>query len=273
MKRRVWSWTVAMIVCSCAAGALALAQAQDSQLPSGKDVYEKFIAATGGRATYEKIKSRVTSAKMELPAQGIKGTLTMYQVAPASGYMVIDLPGAGMIERGTDGTVVWETNPMTGPRIMSGQEREQALREMKINSELNPDQYYDSIETKSLEDVNGKPCYRVDFVSKTGVKESRWYDKDSGLLVKGSVDVQSQMGPIHAESTVDDYRDVDGLKVPFKTTQTGNGLTFVVTMEKMEHNVDVPKEKLALPEDVKKLLAKQATQPAAESGATTQPAK
>ena len=44
-------------------------------------------------------------------------------------------------------------------------------------------------------------------------------------------------------------------------------------MEKMEHNVDVPKEKLALPEDVKKLLAKQATQPAAESGATTQPAK
>jgi hypothetical protein len=81
------------------------------------------------------------------------------------------------------------------------------------------------------------------------------------------------MGPIHAESTVEDYRDVDGLKVPFKTTQTGNGLTFVVTMDKMEHNVDVPKEKLALPEDVKKLLAKQATQPSAQSGATTQPAK
>jgi hypothetical protein len=162
---------------------------------------------------------------------------------------------------------------MTGPRITSGQEHEQALREMKINSELHPEEYYDSIETKGVEDVNGKPCYRVDFVSKTGVKESRWYDKDSGLLVKGSLDVQSQMGPIHAESTVEDYREVDGLKVPFKTTQTGNGLTFVVTIEKMEHNVDVPPEKLALPDDVKKLLAKQATQPATQPAATTMPSR
>lgn len=251
-----WLCVVAMLV------VVGAARAQDASLPDGKQVLEKYLEATGGRAAYEKFTSRVTRAKMDAPALGIKGTVTITQVAPNVGYVTSEIEGIGTIEQGSDGTIVWEKSAMMGPRLLEGRERESLQRSLTINSELYPDKFYESVKTIAVEDVNGKPCYKVEIVTLAGGKETRFYEKETGLLVKTESIATTQMGEIPIVATASEYREVDGVKMPFKATQDMMGRQISVTIEEVKHNVDVPKEKLALPADIKALAAKAATQPA-----------
>lgn len=239
----------------------ALAQAA---LPSGMDVLEKYLAATGGRAAYEKVKSRVTHATMDAPAMGIKGKVTIMQVAPNTGYVHTEITGVGVVEQGTDGTIVWEKSAMMGPRIVEGQERESLQRSLTINGELQPEKFYKSVETVGVEDVDGRPCYKVEIVTNAGGKETRFYDKETALLVKTNAVASTQMGEIPIVATATDYREVDGIKMPFKATQEMMGRTITVSIEKIEQNVEIPADKLQMPADVKALADKAAK--AAPSG-------
>ncbi len=232
----------------------------DDALPSGKDVLARYIEVTGGRAAYEKVHSRVTTATLDLPEMNLKGSVVTTQAPPNRGNIVTKLPGIGVFEQGTDGTIAWDKNVVTGPRILEGPERDTVIRSLTINNELDPEKHYKSIETTGVENVDGKPAYKV-VLTGPGGKETRYYDKESGLLVKMEQTSQTQMGEITAIIIPSDYREVDGIKMPFKATQEAMGRKVNMTMDKIEHNVDVPDSQLAMPDDVKALLEKKKSAP------------
>ena len=105
--------------------------------PTGEQVIDRYVEATGGKAAYEKIKSRVITGKMSIPAQGISGDILIHQKAPNLSHTSITIPQiGGKIERGFNGEVGWEKNPMTGSRVLDGEEKQQMLREASLNNEL-----------------------------------------------------------------------------------------------------------------------------------------
>src|SRR5258708_17765314 len=67
--------------------------------------------------------------------------------------------------------------------------------------------------------------------------------------------MKTEMGEIPAESSVGDYRTVDGVLTPFLVKQKVLGQEFTVTLQSMKTNVEIPKERFALPDDVKALAA------------------
>ena len=222
-----------------------------------------------GTAAYEKIHSRIVTGHMEMPDMGLKGTVVITQESPNLGNVTTDLQGIGIIEQGSNGQIVWEKSAMTGPRILDGQERAVMLRSMTINSELHPETYYSKIQCVGVEGIDGKPAYKVELEGNDGAKETRYYDKESGLLVKTSQTLHLQMGDITADSTAGEYREVDGIKMPFSSTQEMMKRKVIMTIDKVEQNVDIPPEKLALPPDVKALAQKRAattTAPATRPG-------
>ena len=67
-----------------------------------------------------------------------------------------------------------------------------------------------------MEDVDGKPAYVITF----GGNTEHYYDKESGLLTQ-SVTTFEMMGQnLQSVITFDDYKTVDGIKVPFKLEQS-----------------------------------------------------
>ena len=268
-ERRVsLSLTALLAAALCATMTTTTARAQDAALPEGKAVVEKYLEATGGRAAHEKVRSRMIQTSLDIPAAGIKGTSQSYSAAPNKAYTVVDLGAAGREERGSDGTVVWEKTTTGGPRVVKdSKELSFWRRAFDMDSDLRLDEYYTSVQTKSVEDVNGKPAYKVVFTPKEGNPETRYYDKDSGLLVKAEQVVPSPMGQIPTMSLPTDYRDVGGVKIPHKVEETIAGqVKIMATVDKIEHNADVPAEKFQLPADVKALVDKAGATPA-----TTQP--
>lgn len=224
-------------------------------LPTGEAVLDKYIAVTGGKAEYEKVRTQITNAVMEFTGKGVKANMTMYHAEPARRYMVVEIEGIGKMEEGTDGSIVWERSALKGPRIKSGEERAVALRAADIYHDLRWRNYFSKVECTGIEPIDGRICYRVVLTPRDGQPESRYYDKTTNLLVRTNMIINSEMGDIPAESSVSDYRKVEGVLMPFQVKQKVLGQEFTVTVQSVKNNVEIPKERFALPDDVKALAA------------------
>jgi hypothetical protein len=229
--------------------------APNADLPTGEAIIAKYIEATGGQAAYDKVHNSIATGKMSMPAQGIEGKVTIYEAEPAKNYTAIDIPGIGLVEEGTDGTVAWQKSALQGARIKTGDEKAAAIRAANQQSKfLNLKKFYKSVETVGVEDVNGKPCYKVVQTPLEGKPETSFYEKASGLLVKESAILPSPMGEVPAESDISDYRNEGGLLMPHKITQTFLGQKMQIVVESVKTNADIPKDRFDVPADVKALI-------------------
>jgi outer membrane lipoprotein-sorting protein len=238
-----------------AAAAAALAAAQ-TPLPAGGSLLDKYIEATGGRAVHQKVKTMIETATMEMASAGLKFQVTTYHAAPNKSYMVMEIPGVGKMEEGTDGDIVWSLSAMQGPRIKQGEERSFALLSAAYDSDLNWKGYYKSAETTGVEDVEGEPCYKVDLTSNEGLKQTRYYSTKSGLMRKTAMTMKTEMGDIPTETIVSDYRDESGLLVPHKVVTKLMSQQMVMNIERVELNPEIDASRFAPPAEIKALLEK-----------------
>src|SRR5713101_1363631 len=224
-------------------------------LPKGETILDKYIEVTGGKAAYEKKRTEVSSAVMEFVGKGVKANMTMYHAEPNKSYSVVEIEGIGKIEEGTDGSVVWERSALKGPRVKTGEERAVTLRAASIHHDSRWRDFFVKVECTGVEPIDGHVCYRVVLTPKDGQSETRYYDKKSFLLVRTNMIMKTEMGEIPAESSVGDYKTVDGVLTPFLVKQKVLGQEFTVTLQTVKTNVKIPDDRFALPDDVKALAA------------------
>jgi zinc protease len=233
-----------------AAGAVA------DDLPKGETILDKYVEVTGGKAAYAKIHTEVSTGTMTVPAMGIKGQVTAYQAEPNKQLVEVNIEGVGKVLEGTNGDVAWGLSAMQGPRIKEGEEKAKALETARLNGEAQWRDIYKSAETTGVEPVDGKDCYKVVLTPKTGSTVTKWYDKDSNLLVKTSATLKTAMGEIQSESTLSDYRKEGDILVPHKTVSRAMGQEFTITIETVKHNAEIPKGKFDLPDEIQALVKK-----------------
>ena len=249
----------------------------DEKLPTGKEVLAKFVEVTGGKAAYEKVKTRVSEGTFELKPMGMKGTLKMMQQAPASMTLTIDIEGMGAITQGNNGTHAWNADPMQGARLLEGKELEESNRQAQLAAELYPDIIYKSVECVGVEKIGEVDCYKVEMVTKGDSKRTSYYSKADGLLLRMDMTIDSPMGEVKATSTMEDYREVDGMKVAFKAIMAisaGAKIEQIMTFTKITHNTELPATTFNPPKDVQDLIdaaKKKADKPAEPT--KTEPAK
>lgn len=245
----------------------AVLPAQES-LPPAAAVLDRFVEVTGGKAAYEKHHSQVAKGIFALPAQGITGDMTQTSAEPTKMRMRVDIGAIGALESGTDGAVVWELSPLQGPRIVEGEERADELREARFNAPLYWREQYSKEETIGTEKVGDDDCVKVQMSPKdSSHPETRYFSRKSGLLVKQTGTRATSMGDISYENTFADYRNVDGVLEPFKTTEKAAGQDIELTISEMKFNADVPDSAFTPPAEIQVLLKKQ--QPAMASASAS----
>jgi hypothetical protein len=231
----------------------------DEALPSVQMVYDHFIAATGGRAAHEARHSLIEHATIDFAKQGLKGSLTIYEAAPDKYLGLTELPGIGKISAGSNGEVAWESSALQGPRIKQGVEKSDALRDGAFNPFLQWQKLYDKAETVGAETVEGHDCYKIVLTPKDGKPMTEFYDKKSGLLIKTTATVTSQMGEVNADVLYDDYRkESDNILSPHRRVERAAQQEVVILIENVEVNPDIPKDRFDLPPEIQALLKKTA---------------
>lgn len=230
---------------------------EPEKLPSAESVLERFIEVTGGRKAYESRTSETIVAKMSMPAQGIEASLTTHTARDNKQRIVTEFPGIGKIEGGSDGQVYWEKSAVQGARIRKGDELPQARRQATMNAPIHWRTLYAKVETTGLDAVEGKPCYALTLTPSEGRPELACYDQESGLLVQVKLTLKTQMGEIPMVTSVSEYREIEGVKVPHKMTQTVAGQKVEVTVESVVTNPKLDPDTFKLPDEIVALVAKE----------------
>jgi|SRR5579871_179955 len=230
--------------------------APDEALPKAEEILDKFAEVTGGKAAYESVHNEKLTGNFEFLGKGIKGTVTMLRAEPNKALTSVDLEGVGKLEDGTDGKTAWQNSSMQGPRVKEGEERAAALREATLRAPLYWRKLYKHVETAGQEKVGDQECYKVVLTPEEGKPETQYYDKKTGLLVKMNMVMASPMGEIPTETILGDYQEQNGLREPRRVQQKAAGLDFLITLDRVEYNVDIPANKFDVPADVKAVAPK-----------------
>ena len=246
----------AAVLAIAVGGGPAFAQAPAAPLPTGDAVLAKYVQATGGAAAYDAIKNRVVHARMEILGAGVVLGLTVYNAAPANLYTVVESEATGRIETGVSDGVAWELSAIRGAVVKDGVERDDVLRDAIFDRMAHWKEHLKSADCVGTTDVNGKPAYRVVATPKSGSPQTMYFDKDSGLLVRIETTVNSAAGPVPVVAEPGDFRKVDGIMVAFTSRMQVMGQERVVTIEKVEHNVELPAGRFALPAEIAALVKK-----------------
>ncbi|HLK18551.1 MAG TPA: DUF620 domain-containing protein [Bryobacteraceae bacterium] len=236
--------------------------AQD--LPKADTILDRFVEVVGGKSTFEKHHNEVMHGTMDFVGRGVKGTLTVYQQEPDQIRATIELEGIGKIDSGTSGDIAWENSAMQGPRIKKGVEKSDAFRDATFNAVLKWRDLYSKAETTGEENVNGHECYKVVLTPREGNPTTHFYDKKSGLMVKTATTRTTQMGDIAAEVFADDYRKEGDILTAHKLTNKFAGQEFQITVQSVEYNVDIAKDRFEMPDEIKALAKKSTAAPAVQ---------
>jgi len=241
------SFVPALIALFATLGQPAARGQSKPELPTADTVLNQYIEATGGKAAYEKLKNRVSTGTIEITGANLKGTVKVTQAVPNKMSVVTELGPVGVIKRGTDGKNAWEISTVGGERDLEGEEKEVFLREANFYEDLLWKELYAKVECVGIEEVEGKPAYKIVFTPKTGKTSTKYYDKTSHLLVKETSTTAGPQGEVTVDTIASDYKAVDGVLMPFTATQKALTQQIVLKLTEVKHNVDLPADAFRRP--------------------------
>ena len=201
------------VLVSCVLAAPATAQTVD-------ELVAKNLQARGG---LEKIKAAQTLTMVaHLNSQGMDLPMTLYAKRPNMTRKELTI-GQQKILFVFDGTTAWQINPLQAssePIVVSGPELEVIKQESDFD---NPFVDYQArgyaITSVGTETIAGRSLHHLK-LTKNGLTQECYLDAGTGLEAK-TVN-QSPMGALEQEFS--DYRDVQGLKLPFLVRTLQNGV-------------------------------------------------
>jgi len=230
-------------------GAAASAQTAD-------DIIEKGIVAGGGREALAKVTSRVTTGTMTVTTPGgdVAGTIEVVNQAPNKTQTIITLDlsamGAGKmtIDQRFDGTNGYASNSMQGETPVTSSQIDTQRNAIFPSPFLDYKERGTKIALTGKEKIEDKDAYVLLVTPAKGPASRLWVDATTYLPVKTTTTVETaEVGTVEQTMVMSDFRQVDGMTMPFKFVGSSAVQTFTVVVTKVEHNVNVDPARFAKP--------------------------
>lgn len=200
---------------------------------TAESIIEKYIEATGGR---EKLSS-ITDKTMEFKGvvQGMNVKLTIAQKAPNKLFQELDF-SVGKQTTIFDG----EKGRVEGMGQVQNLEGEM-LEDLKFQSILNSFLDYAKnnikVELDGIETINGKDTYKIVTTIPSGKKTTHYYDKETSFKIREVNTINSPQGTFTQTIDLDDYKEVEGTKQPYKLTQSVGPQVIALEVTSIKMNI------------------------------------
>jgi hypothetical protein len=211
-------------------------------------VLDKYVQALGGKAAIEKMTTVVIKGKVDVPSTGETGSMEMYKKAPNKEMQMINTPSNGPSQRGFDGTVGWNWDPDSGPSDMSAADLAAMKLESDFYREIRLKELYPKISVKGKERVGDREAYVVEAPHEDGSSEKMYFDTETGLLIQSEVPIDvPDEGKTIVNSRFEDFREVEGVKMPFTIRQASADFDYVIKLTEVKYNAPIDDAKFKKP--------------------------
>ncbi len=219
----------------------------DEKLPSAQEIFERYAQAVGGRDAWEKITSRVSRGTVQVEGLDGTGTMLVYERAPNLQHATLTLPNGAILREGFDGRAPWEQDPSGTVKEVTGARGADSRAEADFYSEIELGRLYPHARTAGRQTVDGRQAYVVEGSVPGGTMRRLYFEVDTGLRFRTEI-YENALSP--SPTTVlhyDDYREIDGIKFPYKGSVEGAGPAIRFRYTAVRHNAPVSDDELARP--------------------------
>ncbi|HKF53461.1 MAG TPA: c-type cytochrome [Candidatus Acidoferrales bacterium] len=220
---------------------------QFSQLAQGAPTVDailaKFAQAKGGADALSKINTRVI--QLDQTTEGHTSSIEAYQKAPGEMYSVVTTQ-QGNATTFCDGTHAWITTNR-GSFEANGFDAIVLSREAQMNP-IAALQNYKAKRLRGQAKVGDQMTYIVQATAPDGIIEFLFFDQQSGLLVRRMIRDRTIFGALPIEADYSDFRQTDGVNIPYKITWYTNGRTETYMVKSVKDNAPVDDSKFAPPQ-------------------------
>jgi photosynthetic reaction center cytochrome c subunit len=198
-------------------------------------ILNQYIQALGGRAALERVTTRVMTGMM-VTQGGMKAPLEVYEKAPNKTLTIFRAPH-GTNQMGFDGATGWTKTPEQGLREEAGGALDMIKSEAEFYKELKLEDRYSKLTLLGLAQLDTREVYVIEAAPSRGQPERLYFDRQTGLLVR--LDRVPNLGPqkMQMHTYFEDYRAVDGVKLPFAIRRARPGFTWTYQFDEIKLNV------------------------------------
>ena len=209
---------------------------------SVQQLLSKWVQASGG-AAWDKLKTRVSKETVEFAGRGMPPMQAeTVQAAPDRWHATLDMK-QGTFEQGWDGKSGWRK---FGGHAMPLESTAEAQRE----AQFAPPKTLAKLLTglKVVADAPlGKGTAHVIEGRQGDLHVRLWLDAQTGLLARITIRQPTPAGDLPQELDYEDYRTVDGVKLPFVVKGNKGGETWTDTYTEIKHNVKIDQSQFSAP--------------------------
>ncbi|MBD0372398.1 MAG: c-type cytochrome [Pyrinomonadaceae bacterium] len=188
------------------------AAATAETLPTAAQVVDKYLQSIGGRAAAERIKTRVMKGSL-IGADGKPMPFEVHLQAPDKALTIITAP-QGTVTQAFVGTKGWMKNPRE-TRELRPNEIARFRSTMQTLDVVQVTEAAASMKVAGREKIGDREAYVVVWPVDDRHTQKLYFDMQTGLLLRAVTYTQSVLGPIPSQVDFEDYRDVEGVKLPF----------------------------------------------------------
>ena len=179
-------------------------------LPSGEQVFSKYLAAVGGRAVTD-TKTMVLKGKRE--ASQDRNRQDEITVAFPDKFMVNIISSQSTLRQVINGDNGFVVNG-TDVRNLTPKEAGDIRRSWDELFGVLKVKQLPGMSLSSVQKVGERDAYVVEHTTENRT-ERYYFDAQTGLLLRKTTLTKTMLMPFPAQIDFEDYRDVDGVKVPF----------------------------------------------------------
>jgi hypothetical protein len=183
---------------------------------SAEEIILRYLTVTGLLENADQFHNRLTIGKFLMPKIAYEGEMTTYTVPPDFRRMEVLQGTEKIFSSGVKDGVAWTIDPMNGARILEGLDRLRTLRQCNFDIFLS---------------------WQLEFVA--------------AEVERSPSDSDSQAGSSRISIDISDYREVDGMLIPHLLDTDLDGImTLQLAATSIQHDVEIPEEVLALPQEI-----------------------
>jgi CubicO group peptidase (beta-lactamase class C family) len=206
-------------------------------------VLEKFIAASGGRETLQRVTSRLSRGTFEVQGLAIRGTTELYEKAPNKHLIVLSVQEQSIFSEGFDGTGAWVLDPEEGVQEKPDAELARIKRDRDFYRYLKLREFYPKLVLKGKIKMQAREAYLVE-APRNGKPKWWYFDVETGLLTR--IEERDENRGVTQMQEFNDYRIVDGIKLPFDIILTDEAV-FKIKLTEVKHNLAIDDAKFSKP--------------------------
>jgi photosynthetic reaction center cytochrome c subunit len=223
---------------------------QAPKAPPADQVLDKYLLALGGQERLSRLTSFVAKGTYEGYADTDKRTVEVFARAPAQRTTIVQVP-AGERTTTYDGRNAWIAAPPADTPVpvvaLAAGDLDSARLQAELSFPQGIKQAFGEWRVGLPATIDDREVRVVQGTGAGGSLVTLYFDPSSGLLVRSVHYADSPVGRLPTQTDYSDYREVAGVKMPFRWTVTWLDGRSTIQLTDVQPNVPVDAAKFARP--------------------------